>query len=221
MSRGTIICPCDLTGIMAAPWVAAGYDAILIDPQHHDGISTSESMTRVGNVIDTPVVWDLLRSIHNPVFVASFPPCTDLAVSGARWFDSKRTIDPAFQFKAMQVVWQCHVISEILGVPYMIENPVSQISSFWRKPDFFFHPHQFTGYEPDDNYTKKTCLWTGGGFVMPNEFKSVDVGAPDDRIHKMAPGENRANLRSATPRGFAEAVFQANAPHLKALREAA
>lgn len=50
---------------------------------------------------------------------------------------------------------------------------------------------------------------------MPDEFKVVDLGEPDNRIHAAAPGPERANFRSATPRGFAEAVFQANAPHLR------
>lgn len=49
---------------------------------------------------------------------------------------------------------------------------------------------------------------------MPEPFKA-DIGEPDDRIHKAPPGPDRANFRSATPKGFAEAVFLANAPHLR------
>lgn len=49
----------------------------------------------------------------------------------------------------------------------MIENPVSSIATHWRKPNAAFHPWQYTGFCQDDNYTKKTCLWTGNGFVMP------------------------------------------------------
>ena len=92
----------------------------------------------------------------------------------------------------------------------MIENPVSNISSHWRKPDFRFSPHQFTGYEPDDNYTKGTCLWVGNGFVMPEPWAVEGLGEPDDRIHKCPPGPERHNIRSATPMGFARAVFEAN-----------
>jgi len=205
---------CDLTGNMTRPWVDAGYTAILVDPQHPPGINVDCRVWRVGEVIDSPCVWKLVRMFAPKIaFVAGFPPCTDLAVSGARWFEDKAKADPAFQFKAMQVVWQCHAIAEMIGAPWMIENPVSRISTFWRKPDYTFHPHQFTGHEPADNYTKATCLWTGGGFVMPQPFKA-DLGAPDDRIHKAPPGEGRANFRSATPMGFARAVFQANAPKL-------
>ncbi|WP_206062539.1 hypothetical protein [Kushneria phosphatilytica] len=165
----------------------------------------------MGHVIDHPESWRVIREeAHRIAFVAAFPPCTDLAVSGARWFSHKAENDPAFQFRAMQVVWQCHVIAEMLGAPWFIENPVSRISTFWRKPDHSFHPWHYAGLEPEDNYTKKTCLWTGGGFSMPDRVTLESNEAPDDRIHKAAPGPERANLRSATPRGFARAVFNAN-----------
>ena len=36
MSKGTIICLCDITGVMSEPWVEAGYRAVLVDPQHPD-----------------------------------------------------------------------------------------------------------------------------------------------------------------------------------------
>lgn len=214
----TAIFLCDITGVMAKPWLEAGYRCILVDPQHAKPYEADGKLTKLGMVIDNPVTWRfIMEAVSDGVaFVAGFPPCTDLAVSGARWFAAKREADPAFQCKAMQVVWQCHVIAEMAGCPYMIENPVSQISSLWRKPDHFFHPYQFTGYCPEDNYSKKTCLWTGGGFVMPSPYREPALGEPDDRIHKAPPGPDRANFRSATPEGFARAVFLANAPHLKA-----
>lgn len=211
MIKDTILCLCDLTGVMAQPWVEAGYRAILVDPQHADGVSVDGAITRVGHIIDHHETWGVIRDNADRIaFVAAFPPCTDLAVSGARWFKHKAEADPAFQFKAMQVVWQCHGIAELLGVPYFIENPVSRISSFWRKPDHSFDPWHFAGLEAGDNYTKKTMLWAGGGFVMPSKCLANTDQAPDDRIHKCAPGPDRANTRSATPRGFARAVFEAN-----------
>ena len=96
-------------------------------------------------------------------------------------------------------------------VPYYIENPVSTISTYWRKPDYSYHPWQYSGLEPADCYTKKTCLWTGGGYNHPAPNCDPDC-KPDDRIHKAEPGPERANFRSATPAGFARAVFAANAP---------
>ncbi len=97
----------------------------------------------------------------------------------------------------------------------MIENPVSTLATYWRKPDHSFHPWQYTGFCLGDNYTKKTCLWTGGGFVMPEPNVLAD-SKPDDRIHKAPPSDERADFRSATPMGFARAVFQANAPLVQA-----
>lgn len=204
---------CDITGVMAKPWVEAGYHCILVDPQHPEDVTVEGQITKVGNIIDHPSTWAVIREAIQTgrvAFVAGFPPCTDLAVSGARWFESKRAKDPAFQFKAMQVVHQCQVIGEVSGAPWMVENPVSQISSLWRKPDHLFHPWHFTGHCANDNYTKKTCLWTGGGFVMPEPFVDNTLGSPDDRIHKAPPNAERANFRSATPEGFARAVFIAN-----------
>ena len=220
-SKGIIICLCDITGVMSKPWVEDGYEAILVDPQHPEGVHTEGPVTRVGHIIDHPSTWAVIRNAiatGRVVFVIGFPPCTDLAVSGARWFGEKRKKDPAFHFKAMQVVWQCQVIGEMSGAPWAVENPVSQISTLWRKPDDSFHPVDFTGFCVTDNYTKKTCLWTGGGFVMPVAFRDNTLPPPDDRIHKCAPGPERANIRSATPEGFAIAVFNENAPHLKSVR---
>jgi hypothetical protein len=127
-------------------------------------------------------------------------------VSGARWFSGKGLYALA---DSIALFARSAELLEATGAPYLIENPVSTISSYWRKPDHTFHPFMFTGFEPADNYTKKTCLWTGGGFVMP-PANQADLGPPDDRIHKAAPGDERADFRSATPAGFARAVFLAN-----------
>jgi hypothetical protein len=60
-------------------------------------------------------------------------------------------------------------LAEWTGAPYMIENPVSTVSSYWRKPDYSFDPCDYGGFlNPNvDAHTKKMCLWTGNGFVMP------------------------------------------------------
>lgn len=211
--REVAIFLCDITGHMADPWVNGGYDVILVDPQHKPGVCVSGPRTTVGHVIDHPGTWGLLRKVAHKrriAFVAGFPPCTDLAVSGARWFEEKSRKDWAFQFRAMHVVWQCQVIGEMSGAPWMIENPNSVISSLWRKPDHTFHPCDYTAYEANDNYKKKTMLWTGGGFCMPPPVIDYKLGMPDDRIHRAPPSEDRANFRSATPKGFAQAVYYYN-----------
>lgn len=207
--RNTVISFCDLTGNFVEPWLEDGYSAVLVDPQHPTGVTVDGRITTVGHVVDHEVTWRFLRSvIPQTVFVAAFPPCTDVAVSGARWFEEKRKVDPHFQTKAALVAEQCRVFGKLAGVPWFFENPVSVFASIFGKPDFTFHPHQYTGYCPDDNYTKLTCLWTGGGFRMPKPYVMAGLGDPDDRIHKAPPSPERANIRSATPKGFAKAVFK-------------
>jgi hypothetical protein len=82
------------------------------------------------------------------------------------------------------------------------------------KPDHFFDPWHYTAFEPHDHYTKKTGLWIGNGFVMPPKAVAPELAGikPDNRIHFASPGDERAAFRSATPMGFARAVFQANNP---------
>ncbi len=200
MSRGLVVSLCDLTGNMVRPWAEAGYLCICCDLQHSIRADHVE-----GNIT---FAWADVRSLsHDAVrdaaIVFASPPCTNLAVSGARDFQKKGIrglID------ALEVVEACRLLCEFSGARWMLENPVSRLSSCWRKPDHIFHP-----WEYGDGYTKKTCLWTGGGFVMP-EKRPVPITSPS-YIHKMPPSAERSNLRSATPMGFARAVFQANAKH--------
>lgn len=212
MVRDTILCLCDLTGIMAVPWVGHGYRAVLVDPQH--GVSREEgSVVKLALTVweAMPYIGDLVRG-NRVAFVAAFPPCTDMAVSGARWFDRKRRADPLFQAKAVDVAEQCRIVGKLSGAPYFVENPVSVLSGVFGHPDYTFHPFQFTRWCAADNYRKRTCLWVGNGFVMPPPQRpDMSLGDPDDRIHKCPPGKDRANFRSRTPLGFARAVFDSNA----------
>jgi len=141
-------------------------------------------------------------------FIFAFPPCTHLAVSGAKWFKGKGL---RFLAEAVELVAVCAELCEQATAPYLIENPVGTLSTYWREPDFKFDPWEYAGYLTDpseDAYTKKTCLWVGGGFRMP---KSKPVfPTKGSKMHTLPPSEDRANLRSATPNGFARAVFEAN-----------
>jgi len=207
----TVLSLCDFTGQFTEPWVDAGYRAVLVDPQHlftRDEGPVRKLAGTVDQVMDE--IGDLIRS-DDLAFVAAFPPCTDLAVSGARWFDAKLKADPLFQARAGIVAEQCRSIGKLSGAPFLVENPVSVLASLFGPADHSFDPFDFTALEPADNYRKKTCLWTGNGFRMPLPARDPDLGEPDDRIHKAPPGPDRANFRSATPRGFARAVFEANA----------
>ena len=206
----TVISLCDLTGNMVKPWVDAGFDAILVDPQHVTTRTEGPVTKFAGTVEDAmPLISELVQR-GDVAMVFGFPPCTDMAVSGARWFEAKRAADKMFQAKAVMVAEQCRTIGRLSGAPWLVENPVSVLSSAFGKPQHTFHPADYTAYEPGDNYTKKTCLWVGGGLVVPQPAKDNTLGPADNRIHMAPPGPDRANFRSATPMGFARALFHAN-----------
>ncbi|HSW61733.1 MAG TPA: hypothetical protein VLH56_00200 [Dissulfurispiraceae bacterium] len=186
----------DFSTKMVSPWADAGYLCYCVDTQHPQG------HTRDGNIIRVGAdMLDWLPPKGNIVFAAFCPPCTDIAVSGAKWFRDKglgRLIRSLTLFK------RSVDLAELIGAPYLIENPVSTVSSYWRPPDHIFDPCDY-----GDPWTKRTCLWTGGGFVMPPKNRVEPTRG--SKMHLMPPSEERANLRSQTPEGFAKAVYAANA----------
>lgn len=203
----------DYTGALVQPWLENGYECWIIDTQHPDafdtgGVSTDGMLHRVKHDLSRP--WFPPFDRHEIAFVAAFPPCDHLSVSGARWFAGKGL---RMLSKSIELFATAAEFCEWSQAPYFIENPVSTISSYWREPNYRFHPHEYTAYCRADNYTKQTCLWTGGGFVMPPARIASGLDAPDDRIHKAAPSPERANLRSKTPSGFALAAYLANSGH--------
>lgn len=211
-TKGYIICLCDLTGTMAAPWVADGYTAILVDPQHEAAMITDSWITLPFTIVEAMPFLSLIAASGLVKAVFGFPPCTDVAVSGARWWEEKRKADPYFQAKAAIVAEQCRTIGVMCGSEWCFENPVSAFSGIFGPPDYTFDPHDFNYLAEDtsDNYTKMTCLWGSPTFPWPKKgLYDYSLGEPDDRIFKAAPGEDRANFRSATPKGFALAVRQA------------
>jgi len=198
----TVLSLCDFTGIAVRPWRDAGYRCICVDLQHPLGLTVSDSIEYIGRDVTEYKLNDF-----NYAFVFGFPPCTHLAVSGARWFGDKGLWA---LHEAIGIVASCRDLAEQSNAPYLIENPVGTLSTYWRKPDFIFDPCDYGGYlEPAvDQYTKKTCLWTGGGFVMPPK-KSV-YPTLGSKMHLIGPSADRANQRSVTPLGFAKAVFEYN-----------
>jgi hypothetical protein len=192
----------DLSGIMVAPWAEAGFTCYCVDLQHSAG------ETRTGNIIWVGAdVREWLPPYNEVQILFAFPPCTDVAVSGARWFKDKGL---GGLIHALELFDSAVRLAEWTRAPYLIENPVSTVATYWRKPDYIFNPCDYGGYlrPPGDGYTKKTCLWTGNGFQMPPRRQ---VPALDgSRMHRLQPSENRARIRSVTPAGFARAVFEAN-----------
>ncbi len=189
---------CDRTGVMVEPWAEAGFDVLTVDtqPAAHD----------MPSVMADVRAWLPPRQTYRIVF--AFPPCTHLANSGARWFKDKGL--PKL-IEGLELVEACRRICEWSGTEWMIENPMGQLSTYWRAPDFTFDPYEFAGYCDDpteDGYTKRTCLWVGNGFQVPR--KRPWEAEKGSKMHLMAPSPERADLRSVTPRGFARAVFEAN-----------
>lgn len=122
-----------------------------------------------------------------------FPPCTDLAVSGARWFAEKRkTGEQQRSIELFMKIVNC-------GIDKMaIENPIGIMSTIYRKPDQIIQPWQFGHGE-----TKATCLWLKG---LPPLQPTDIVEGREARIHKMAPRPDRAKMRSKTYSGIAKAM---------------
>lgn len=126
--------------------------------------------------------WDLM---------VAHPPCTFLAVSGARWFAARmpQQLD-ALEFVRMLMAAPIHRIA--------LENPVSVISSAIRKPSQIIQPWQFGHGE-----TKATCLWLKN---LPKLRPSNIVVGRDARVHRMPPGPDRWKQRSETFQGIADAM---------------
>lgn len=210
---------CDKTGIAARPWAEAGIECWCVDIDH------SIRRDRVeGNI---HFVWGDVRSWHPPqgrkiIFVGAFPPCTHVAVSGARDFAKKRGMMLRDAIETYEAACQAIAWS---GAPGFAENPVGVLGNIIPhigKPDFWFHPSDYAGYLDDpsiDAYTKKTGLKTFNRFIMPPR-KPVDP-VDGSKMWKLTPSDNRADLRSATPLGFSIANFEANCPPEYRMRAAA
>jgi hypothetical protein len=218
----------DHSGNALIPWAMAGHQCYAFDLLHN-GESTRTfqgggSITFIEADLSCPGTLEFI-AIREPRFISAFPPCTDMAVSGARHFRAKADKDPGFQIKAARLARAAELLGQWVGCPWYAENPVSVLSSLWRKPDFSFHPWQYGGYlsEHDkhprwpeyiaarDAYPKKTCIWAGNGFVMPRPIP-VDVDPGYSTQFKRLGGKSAKtkSIRSETPRGFAQAVFEAN-----------
>lgn len=126
--------------------------------------------------------WDLM---------IAHPPCTHLAVSGARWFKDKTEE----QAEALDFV---RMLMDAPIPKIAIENPISVISSRIRKPDQIIQPWQFGHGE-----TKATCLWLKG---LPKLEPTNVVEGREARVHRMSPGPSRWKERSMTYLGIAEAM---------------
>lgn len=177
-----VLVACEYSGTVRRAFRALGHDAWSCDLLPADDSSPYHIQGDVLPLLSDG--WDLM---------IAHPPCTHLAVSGARWFKNKLPEQAA----ALDFVLQ------LMGAPIAkiaIENPVSIISSRIRKPDQVIQPWQYGHGE-----TKATCLWLKG---LPLLTPTDIVAGREARVHKMPPSPDRWKLRSITYPGIAAAMAQ-------------
>lgn len=176
-----VLVACEYSGIVREAFTKKGHDAISCDFLETE-IPGPHYQGDVLNIINDG--WDLL---------IAHPPCTHLAVSGARWFSSKQE-EQEKALKFVETLLNCSINKIAL------ENPISIISTKIKKPSQIIQPWQFGHGE-----TKATCLWLKN---LPLLTPSNIVEGRESRIHKMPPSKDRSKLRSKTYEGIAQAMAE-------------
>jgi len=174
-----VLIACEYSGAVRDAFRARGHDALSCDLLPTDAPGP-HYQGDVRDVIEQG--WDLM---------IAHPPCTHLAVSGARWFKDK------LQEQADALAF----VRLLMDAPVeriAIENPISIISSRIRKPDQIIQPWQFGHGE-----TKATCLWLKN---LPPLTPTNVVDGREARVHRMAPSPTRWKERSKTYAGIAAAM---------------
>lgn len=176
-----VLIACEFSGIVRDAFSKRGHDAWSCDiiPTETPGNHVQDDVLKYLNS-----GWDLM---------IAHPPCTHLAVSGARWFKYKQKE----QLEALEFV------KALLNAPIdkiALENPISIISSKIKKPDQIIQPWQFGHGE-----TKATCLWLKNlSPLVPTNI----VEGREAKVHKMPPSKTRWKERSRTYIGIAEAMAE-------------
>ncbi len=236
----------DYSGNAVRDWAAAGYTCLCYDIQH-DGLRREDfpgggSIEFLHGDLDhdgsgwQAVSAEIDRRGQPVAMLFGWPPCDDLAVSGAKHFARKLAADPDVQRKAARRGTRVAELGEALGCPWLVENPIGRMSTLWRKPDWIWSPHEFGGYLPEgdvhpvypkyiaprDAYTKKTGAWTGNGVIRPDprpvEPEILERVARSGRTIRGSrqfmllggTSHKTKTIRDETPRGFARAFFLAN-----------
>ena len=176
-----VLVACEFSGTVRDAFSARGHDAWSCDllPTEKPG---QHIQGDVLNVLGDE--WDLM---------VAHPPCTHLAVSGARWFKDKA----AEQAEAI-AFFMAFANAKIPRIA--IENPVSIMSTRWRKPDQIIQPWQFGHGE-----VKATCLWLKN---LPPLVPTEIVDGRTARVHREPPGPDRWKNRSRTYAGIAAAMAE-------------
>lgn len=176
-----ILVACEFSGIVREAFKSKGHDAWSCDLLPSE-VAGSHIQGDVLDILDNG--WDMM---------IAHPPCTHLAVSGARWFKYKE----AEQLEAIEF------FMSLVSAPIekiCVENPISIMSTKYRKPDQIIQPYQFGHGE-----TKATCLWLKN--LLPLKPTNIVAGR-EARIHRMPPTETRWKERSRTFVGIASAMAE-------------
>ena len=176
-----VLIACEYSGTVRDAFIANGHDAMSCDllPTDKNGPHYQGS---VFDIINDG--WDLM---------VAHPPCTHLAVSGARWFKDKiNEQKEALDF--VRKLMECNIPK------ICIENPISIISSRIRKPDQIIQPWQYGHGE-----TKATCLWLKG---LPKLVPTNIVEGREPKVHLLPPTPDRWKIRSKTYDGIAKAMAE-------------
>jgi site-specific DNA-cytosine methylase len=176
-----ILIACEFSGIVRDAFIAKGHDAISCDllPTEKPGPHFQGD------------VFDIINNGFD--MMICHPPCTHLAVSGARWFKDKiKEQEEALEFVRLLMNAPIEMIC--------LENPISIISTRIRKPDQIIQPWMFGHGE-----TKATCLWLKN---LPILQPTNIVEGREQRIWKLTPGPNRWKDRSRTMEGIAAAMAE-------------
>lgn len=156
-----ILVACEFSGVVRRAFRALGHDAWSCD------------LLPAEDGADEHLQCDVLGVLHNGwSMMIAHPPCTYLAVSGARWFKDRRTEQAA----------AIEFVQRLMDAPIAriaVENPVSVLSTAIRKPDQIIQPWQFGHGE-----TKTTCLWLRG---LPKLVPTDIVTGREARVHHMPP----------------------------------
>lgn len=176
-----VLIACEFSGVVRDAFAAKGHDAWSCDvlPSESEG---QHYQCDVREILSAG--WDLM---------IAFPPCTHLAVSGARWFRHKQREQTEALF----------FVDDLLCAPIprvALENPIGIISTFIRKPDQIIQPWQFGHGE-----TKATCLWLRN---LPKLISTDVVEGRKARVHREPPGPDRWKNRSRTYQGIANAMAE-------------
>lgn len=178
-----VLIACEESQVVCKAFREKGHEAYSCDILPTSGDRPEWHIQRDAIEVLTGEYWDLK---------IGFPPCDHLAVSGTRWFPGKRK--DGRQQKGIEFFLK---MAELCDA---VENPIGIMSTIYRKPDQIIQPWQFGHGE-----TKSTCLWLRG---LPKLLPTNIVEGREGKVWRMAPGPDRAKMRSKTFPGIAKAMAE-------------